>query len=267
VVPEVPVRRRVYREPPVHEVVLDLQFAGETSIERLGSLPEQVGDTLGIANPVTRISAHTLASPRGVANRPPEQQFWGWEFVREDPIRVVTVSANQVAQHFLRSQGWPTDSYVGWEANASAFLDLLRVTGPFFKDLEVRRAGLRYINRIAIPSSSTLEEWFTVVPPPLTAVDGLWGFSISRTWERAPSHPGLSATVTLAKADIPPTVLPHPDDTGIVLDIDVFNLWVHDAPHLDEVPQWIQQAHSLENTIFESCITESLAARFKPTEG
>ena len=56
------------------------------------------------------------------------------------------------------------------------------------------------------------------------------------------------------------------DMLGVTLDIDVFNLWVRDAPDFDAVPGWFERAHLFENMIFERCVTEALAVQFQPVE-
>ena len=53
---------------------------------------------------------------------------------------------------------------------------------------------------------------------------------------------------------------------GVTLDIDVFNLWVRDAPDFDAVPEWFARAHLFENAVFESCIRDALAVQFQPME-
>lgn len=255
-------KRLHYRNPPVHEVILDLQFEGALPAQALQDLPSRVGHSLGEAKPITRISTHVLAGSRSATHRPPQTAFWGWEFFQEQPQRQVTVSANQITQHFQRSEGWPRDEYIGWEANAEAFVTLVSSVRGLFESQRIRRAGLRYVNRIAVPRSIMLEEWFSVAPTPLSVFEDVWDFNVSRTWERAPGFPGLSGTVTLGKIEIPPDDQPDEAALGVQLDVDIFNLWVRDAPQFSEVPEWIERAHSLENKVFKACIKKPLAHRF-----
>ena len=84
------------------------------------------------------------------------------------------------------------------------------------------------------------------------------------TWESGIEFPQHSATVTLAKSDPPKDM--GGDMLGVTLDIDVFNLWVRDAPDFDAVPGWFERAHLFENMIFERCVTEALAVQFQPVE-
>lgn len=257
-------RRRIYRSPPVAEVILDLQFQNEAPPEQLHRVPERIGGSLGDPVPVMRISNQALVSPRRIENQEPEHLLWGWEFLAEDPRRLVTVAADRITQNLLRSKDWPSGEYLGWERNSESFRKLLEVVEPMFADLTIRRAGLRYINRVVIEKRADLEDWFTVVPAPLELVTKLWDFTFTRTWESGIDFPQHSATVTLTKSDPPKDM---GDDTlGVTLDIDVFNLWVKDAPDFDAVPEWFHRAHLFENTVFESCITKALAVRFQPKE-
>lgn len=257
-------RRRIFKSPPVSEVILDLQFEDEAPPEQLPRLPERIDGSLGDPVPVMRISNHALVSPRRIENQDPDHFLWGWEFLAEDPQRLVTVAANRISQNLLRSQDWPSGEYVGWELNAASFRNLLELVEPMFSDLTIRRAGLRYINRVVIEKGADLEDWFTVAPAPLELVTKLWDFTFTRTWESGIEFPQHSATVTLAKSDPPKDM--GGDMLGVTLDIDVFNLWVRDAPDFDAVPGWFERAHLFENMIFERCVTEALAVQFQPVE-
>ena len=261
--------RRIYQNPPVHEIVLDLQFAEEAPLPSVEAFPNIVGTEFGTPAPVSRISTHSLVGSirSSVTSRPPKQEFWGWDLVDRDRRRVSTVTADQLTQHFLRSDGWPEGPYSGWESSAEPFLKLLEAAAHLFENLVVRRAGLRYVNRIAVPRESDLETWFRVVPAPLESLNGLWELSVSRTWKEAPGFPGLSGTVSimLTQDDLAEEDLQSRSDleeVAVTLDIDVFNFWVNKAPQLSEVPEWIERAHRLEHTIFRSCITPALEERF-----
>jgi uncharacterized protein (TIGR04255 family) len=48
----------------------------------------------------------------------------------------------------------------------------------------------------------------------------------------------------------------------VLLDIDVFNLWIPKAPSYDKLPDWFKRAHEIENQIFEGSITDPLRERF-----
>lgn len=254
--------RRRYKNPPVHEIVIDLQFEGELPTEVVAGLSTRLQAHLGTAAPIQRIVQQTTLRRSGIAvHRAPEPSLWGWEFDQTEPHRLTTVAANQLTQHFLRSESWPHGEYVGWEKQSEAFAILLDLARSAYSGLPIRRAGIRYVNRMALPNAVALRDWFTVVPPPLPEFDGLWDLTVSRTWSGAREYPGLSGTVSLSKIEAPTDV---EETLGFVLDIDIFNLYVKDAPDLEQVPGWIEKAHELENRVFEHCITGRLAALFEP---
>ena len=257
-------RRRIFGMPPVSEVILDLQFQDEAPPERLPRLRGRIVRWLGDPVPVMRVSHHTLVSPRRIEHQDPGHLLWGWELAAEDPRRLVTVAANRITQNLLRSDEWLRGEYAGWEVNAASFRGLLDAVAPIYSQLGIRRAGLRYINRVEIERGTALGDWFTVVPKPLGAVGQLWDFAYTGTWESGTDFPGHSATVTLTTSDPPKET--GGDTMGVTLDIDVFNLWIRHAPDYDSVPEWFDDAHTFENMIFESCITDALASQFQPIE-
>ena len=243
---------------------MDLQFQDGAPIEQLVHLPRELSESLGDSVPIMRMSHHALVSPRRIEHQQPDHFPWGWEFSAEDPQRLVTVAANRITQNLLRSQDWPSGEYVGWELNSALFRELLRAVKPIFSTLTIRRAGLRYINRVVIDKRTDLADWFTVVPTPHEPVEKLWDFTFTRTWESGIDFPRHSVTVTLTKSDSPEEMVE--ETFGVTLDIDVFNLWVQHAPDFDSVPDWFEEAHLFENLVFESCITDALAAQFQPKE-
>jgi uncharacterized protein (TIGR04255 family) len=131
------------------------------------------------------------------------------------------------------------------------------VYGP----LEPKRAGLRYLNRLAIPKGEDISQWlaFKLQAPQL--LHDLYAFQVRQTWARAGDYDDISATIGLAKIDVgEPTIAVQ--NQGVLLDIDVFNLWIEKAPKYENLPAWFTRAHEVENQIFEDCMTNDLRARF-----
>jgi uncharacterized protein (TIGR04255 family) len=52
---------------------------------------------------------------------------------------------------------------------------------------------------------------------------------------------------------------------GVILDIDVFNILATNAPTWSTADRWFEEAHSVENSIFEDVITDRLRAAFQST--
>ena len=49
---------------------------------------------------------------------------------------------------------------------------------------------------------------------------------------------------------------------GTLLDIEIFNVWVREAPTYEDLPSWLDEAHSIENATFEASITKKLRESF-----
>jgi len=89
----------------------------------------------------------------------------------------------------------------------------------------------------------------------------LYTFHLRQTWARAGNHEDMSATIGLVKIEIgDPSIAAQ--SQGVLLDIDVFNLWIEKAPRYENLPNWFTRAHEVENEIFEGCMTKELRARF-----
>lgn len=252
--------RRQYRSPPVHEVILDLRFDGEVDSD---ALTEARGELASQFDDVSKATIFQLQTGMGSAG-PTFQggsEFVGWEFVQESPRWVLRAHSNQVTLHAVRSEKWPAGEYLGWERIHSRFSELLPMFEPAYRPLSLVRAGLRYINRVAIPVNSSLEEWFAVVPRGPELVNGLIGFGFQTTWAQVEGFPGLAANLRLGKTQVPEGTVTG-KSVGILLDVDVFNLKKTDAPALVETKDWFHTAHAAENRLFEGCITDNLRERF-----
>jgi uncharacterized protein (TIGR04255 family) len=133
-----------------------------------------------------------------------------------------------------------------------------------YANLPIKRAGVRYLNRIAIPKESDLAEWVTLAWQGPSLLRRPYAFNLRQTWERVEGHDDLSATIGIAKIEIPETETRLKETCiGVLLDIEVFNLWVRYAPSFGSLGEWIARAHDVENTLFEDSITKALRARLK----
>lgn len=253
--------RRKYQNPPVHEIILDLQFKGSVSDEQLEAVGDLVGETFGQRARFGGLEIEGELSPFTAPTIRTKSALSGWAFSEDDPDRLLRVGRQQITLHFHRSEGWPAGSYVGWEAIFHRYTSALDRLAPIFGQSTARRAGLRYLNRIAVPKGTDLDRWLTIGPRDLDAVSDLWSFEIRQTWARVVNDPRLSATLRLSRIEVENEDL-RTGHHGILLDIDVFNLRVKEAPSYDDAGSWFEAAHVAENQLFESCITPELRSLF-----
>jgi len=253
------VPRREYTNPPVFEVILDLQFQRSLDEKTLRELRGHLAPSFPQADQQNLIQMVMQVGPAGQAFQDTASQFGGWLF--RDQGWVLQTSPMALTLHSVRQGPWPTGAYVGWSVIYEKFLGLHTSLAGVYGSLGPKRAGVRYLNRIAIPKGEDISRWlgFTLRAPSL--LQELYTFNLRQTWARAGDSDDISATVGLAKIDIEdPTIAAN--HQGILLDIDVFNLWIPKAPSYAELPDWLRRAHEVENQIFEGCITDRLRERF-----
>lgn len=258
--------RRIYSNPPVHEVILDLQFAVDADPEALEALPGVASDALGPASRLNSFAFRGGFSTTGPLPIDLHLQQDGWEFHRNDPTWIVRAQPQRFTIHSVRSQNWPRGEYIGWEHVAAYLASVHEVVDPLYGQLGVRRAGLRYINRIAVNEGAELERLFNMVPAGPSRVKNLYGFSTQQSWGEFEGAEGFSSTIRFGTIPIPENEL-EAGGVGLLLDIDVFNLYVETAPEWNECRQWFEDAHDVENHLFEDIITDDLRTTFNLEEG
>lgn len=249
-----------YRNPSVHEVVLDISFDGELSDNELDQVPDALGNQFGDRHRLEQKSVTVQTGPSLPPEVHSESAFVGWRFETKTPRWVLVPSRSRLTMHMLRSESWPSGEYVGWDTIKDRFFFVLDRLGPLYTELQPRRVGLRYLNRFAVAEGSALEDWLTIGVRAPEPVRKLWNFQLRNTWAEISGHPGFSATVNLAKIKVPETG--SSGKYGVLLDIDVFNLFPSDAPAYSGLTSWFREAHEAENELFEACITENLRTTF-----
>jgi uncharacterized protein (TIGR04255 family) len=254
------VSRREYRNPPVHEVIIDVQFHRSLDEKVLRELRGRLAESFPHAEQMNQMQMVLAMGPGGTGYQNMVSQFGGWSF-KKDETWTLQTAPTALTLHLVRPGQWPVGPYPGWSAAFDKFLGLHTTLADVYGPLEPKRAGIRYLNRIAIPQADDLSQWleFKVKAPSL--LHDLYTFNLRQTWARAGEYDDISATVGLAKIDVGDPALAA-EHQGVLLDIDVFNLWIEKTPSYTDLPDWFDRAHHVENEIFEGCITDALRERF-----
>lgn len=254
--------RLAFRNPPVHEVILTLQVEARAELKELDSAAKLLSEPLFLAP--ERVEAHQVeiaGTPTGEAGARVRREVMGWAFKTPGPTKVVQVTRDALTIHAVRPGAWPVGPYQGWDVNGPWAFGVFRELAPIYEARGSRRAALRYLNRIALPDRTDPRDWFTILPPAPRGLSEPTAFQFGQTWERVQEHENLSATVRLVKIAIDDPDL-QKDHQGALLDIEVFTRRGEKAPSYDALPTWFNEAHDLENVIFESCLTTRLGDRF-----
>lgn len=254
-------RARRYRLPPVHEVVIGVDLNEGVDIAALEVLPARLHSQLPVAQREERLEISTAFGPTGQPVLNQSRLRDGWRLRDEQTSRVLVARPSQIAMHAVRPGPWPSGEYAGWEAIYSDSLKIFETVAGLYGSAKLRRAGLRYLNRIAVPVNSEFEEWFTLglhAPPFL---QDEFAMNLRQSWARVLGDEDLSATIGLAIIQIPEPALQR-GHVGFLLDIEVFAIG-NKAPSLIEMAEWCRRAHDVEGGIFEWCITDNLRKRFE----
>jgi uncharacterized protein (TIGR04255 family) len=247
---------RTYLNPPAHEVILDLQFHQELDDEPVQELRSQLAGQFGF-DEVMEVTGSEIMMAVGASEQSHRvrKRFEGWSFRTAPRAWMLNARKKQLTLHVVRAGKWPRGRYVGWQQIRNRYAALYEALENTYSKLDIRRAGLRYLNRIAVPHGDDLDDWFTLRFTQPSCLDGLYSFDHKQTWASAGADDGIGVTLRLAMIQIEDAELAR-EHVGVLLDIDVFNLFIKDAPAHEEVLGWYERAHAAENAIFEASVTD-----------
>ncbi len=240
---------RRYAAPPLIEAVCELRLTPDTQWDLTipGMIYEKVKDDFPNREQRLAQEVEIEQGPQGMQQK-----------VRTDE-RVLLTTENgrsfiQIGSHLLAVNCLkPYPAWAGFKPLIERALQALNTT---VKVKGIERAGLRYINRIEIPTHTIkLEEYFDFRPhlgpnlPKRTS-----GFALQCL---LPFSEKDACTVQLSSA-----VPEEAGNSAILLDLDYFLVQPR-AIVLDKALEWIEEAHQRIEEVFEGCITERLRELFQ----
>jgi uncharacterized protein (TIGR04255 family) len=241
--PELEDDQKQYAKPPIIEAVIDFQFRADFSDKTLEKMLLLLKSTFPQIEQQVTFDVQIAETKLGVS--PPKPS--GFKLSSGDQLDIVLLRKQAVTNSRLAPyQGWPA-----LEERTRRVWDRI---SKFVSYHDVRRVGVRYINRLDIPGQFIkTDEWITMgLKPPST---------ISRTFGefgfRVVTHEAQLGTI-LACGSVPSPLVDH---SSINLDIDVFA--DHDLPEREE-EMWafLRTMRQRKNEVFESCITEKMRQQF-----
>lgn len=223
--------------------------SGPITIAELGSFYETESERYP-----SRHGVHTSAlriDPKSGVVLQHEEQLIGYRVANSGQSCIAQVRTNG----FAFSRLAPYISWDDWKGEAQRMWDLYRTT---VRPDHVSRLAVRYINRVDIPLTrgKRMRDYFTVFPQlpeslPSTASSFLMQLELA-----IPEVEAGKFVLNMGRVDPP-----SQDVISILLDLDLFRP-VALQPEDDRVWDFIEELHSRENAIFESCITEDTRSLF-----
>lgn len=227
-----------YLKPPITESVIELRFSEEIDFEKIVKRAEKF--KRAYPNQSTNFEVTGEFSERGLFGKTVEI---GVRLSSADELDVIMINKNTL----LISRLAP---YPGWEAFAARFRENFeRFTEEFGRRTFVR-AGMRYINRLDVPSDASDIRQFIKVYPALPEFERSKPrtFAMTSTFEL--EEQGLAVTLQSATVESP-----VPRCKSLVIDIDVFV--EKDLPmRYDRWDSKLNQMREVKNDIFERSITD-----------
>jgi uncharacterized protein (TIGR04255 family) len=230
-----------YKRAPIVEAIIELQcqLPPETTITELDRMCEKVKATY----PKKNVVVHGRAQFGPDVNSSAVQQQIGYRLDSEENRQIVQVRLDTFAFSRLAP-------YDRWETFREAAQPLWQVYRELFSP-RIDRVGVRYINRIDIPSESAeginLDDYFLTAPKISPELPQRMTNYFMRL--QVPMKSGVSAIVTQTGAPAP-----GPGLVSTILDIDLF----FQEEGLDERVAWtrIEELRHDKNRVFEACITD-----------
>lgn len=247
---------RTYRNPPIIEALCEIQFTPNSPWDLTvpGLLYEKLRGTFPERQQSKVVSVGVGPGPDPASLH---QQVWAadrMQFVRSDGTALV-----QVGPHFLSVNH--LKPYPTWKH----FRPLIEMAFIAYRDVAVptgiQRIGLRYINRFEfLVGSIKLEDYFDFYPHvgqgfPQDYGTFLVGIQIA--------HADGRDVLQVQAASVNPEAY---ESKAMILDLD-YSLQMPSHVVLDDVPEWIEEAHRRIEEAFEAAITDRLRESLEEVTG
>jgi uncharacterized protein (TIGR04255 family) len=231
----------LYSKAPITEATIDLRIAvpEDFALARLEHLQTVLDE--GYSEKQNIRFDELLVQPEAHTTAHRSQQI-GYRFVNADKRRIVQARMDGFAFSLLAP-------YERWETFSQEARRLWERFRDHIQPLAVTRLGVRYINRLDVPSPTIeLKEYLATVPE---IAEGLPQVLQRYFMQLVLPMEAIHATAIINQALVPP---PIPDTTSIMLDIDLFR--DQDVPQDEEgIWQAFGQLREGKNQIFNASLT------------
>jgi uncharacterized protein (TIGR04255 family) len=237
------VTARVYAEPPLQEALCEFRFRGDTSWDWTvpGMLWERIGSEFPRKESKTVLPKELLEA--GDLPLELRQATVRAQFFSESGSRLVQVGPDLLTVNVL-------PPYPGWIEFRPLILRVLETYREIAAPAQVERIGLRYINRVTVPSAEIeLSDYFrAAIGTPSAGVGRLAGFLSVADFQ----HEGDAARLRYQFGSVEPG---GPGESAYLVDLDAFVA-------ADGVPDWpllsgaLDRLHEIVEQAFEGTFTD-----------
>lgn len=240
---------RRYELSPIIEALCQFQFEPDSSWDLTipGLIYEKVQKTFPKRNQIAQISIGIAANAEVIG-----QQIGAlplMQFLSETGNTLIQIGQNLLTVNQLKP-------YSSWQQ----FLPLIEEGLQAYRDVAhpriIQRVALQYLNRIEFEHPARLEDYLNFYPflgKELPQDIGAFVVGVQISRENARDLLNLQLTRLNVEA---------PNEVAMILDLN-YMLAKPGEIALDHVLEWVNNAHSYIEEIFEACITDQLRQRFE----
>jgi uncharacterized protein (TIGR04255 family) len=240
----------IYDNPPLLEVVCEFHF--QESHPWNPVFAEYIHDRVKLEFPLSRPrrDIEVKIDERGVTQQLSEPKTL---LIREDERALLQVAPNLLTVNHLKP-------YPAWNVFRKMIENAFNTYVEVAKPKEVKRIGLRYINRVEVPSDEQgkvkIEDYLNVFPK---TPDGIPDTFVS--WGQRVEIPFLDINGLLILQTASVRENTAPSMVIFIIDLDfvtspMLNISVENAL------KWVEKAHEQIEVGFESCITDKTRGLF-----
>lgn len=244
----------MYKKPPITEAVIGISLKESLNSGDLALLQKKLSKNYPSSQSIENVNVKLE-----LQGKPGHRKKANANLDQENGYRLSSVDCSELAivlpKSITISQLAP---YPGWKSFFGRFVRDWNIIKKSIGYHEISRIGVRYINRIDIPSNGPIveHESFLNVYPNITDEFGpLFGYSLNVEVYIE----DMRCTAKINSAAVPSPVLNH---SSFVLDQDIIR--EVQVPQNDkDIFELIEAIGQKKNKIFESCITDKSRALFK----
>lgn len=238
-------RSEGYEYPPVTEAVIGINFAENLNSALLRSISDKLSKNYPIHQPLQNISVKVDLSHLGDKDRKTFTEVAeGHRRSSQDMTELALALPNSI----VVSQLAP---YPSWAIFSKRFMRDWKLLKKTLGYREIKRIGVRYINRIDIPTTGPLvhhEQFLNVSPrvPDMLSPLMAWAFQTTSHFE------DIKCKLTLNSGVVESPILNH---SSFLLDLDVGREF--DVPQNDkDIFELLDAMRLKKNQVFEACISQ-----------
>lgn len=241
----------LYKNPPITEAVIGINFTSPLSEKELAAFNQKLGRIYPDQQVIPNVSFTFDINENNFTS--PNTQT-----TTEDSYRLSRDNSTQITiltrAAFLLSQLAP---YQGWDSISNRFAEAWAIKTRAIGFKEIARVGMRYINRIDIPLKDDVivnEDYLNIYPYLPKSLGNMNAYAIQASLPLDK----IACNLTINSAVVSSPIIGH---LSFVIDIDIST--VGNTPQSDDdIFKLLNEIRLEKNRVFEECITDNARKLF-----